>query len=273
MEEHQQKDIEKIVQTNTSYKYKQAIDAIYKMAGNHAIIEKQKRRELIESECQKYPKQRYGIPKDYQEFKKDISTLIIVGDHHVGKTSFLVAHFNNQHPGSDEFLPTVFDVMLKRYTLGNKDVTIDLVGAFSPHFNDCIDTAGHEDYDRLRPLSYHNCDVFLLLFAVNDPKSFTNIVHRWKPELQQWRPGVPVVLCGSKIDLRQDKAAVFRLREQGLAMITPEEGKYMAKKMGFMGYVEASAFGTGLNEAFDAALHCIGIDVTHTTEKKECICS
>jgi len=36
------------------------------------------------------------------------------------------------------------------------------------------DTAGQEEYNRLRPLAYPNSDVFLIIFSVVDPSSWTN---------------------------------------------------------------------------------------------------
>src|ERR1700716_3104015 len=37
------------------------------------------------------------------------------------------------------------------------------------------DTAGQEDYDRLRPLSYPQTDVFLICFSLVSPPSYENV--------------------------------------------------------------------------------------------------
>ncbi len=44
-----------------------------------------------------------------------------------------------------------------------------------PYTLGLFDTAGQEDYDRLRPLSYPQTDVFLVCFSVVAPASFENV--------------------------------------------------------------------------------------------------
>ena len=45
------------------------------------------------------------------------------------------------------------------------------------------DTAGQEDYDRLRPLSYPDTDVILMCFSIDNPDSLENIPEKWTPEV------------------------------------------------------------------------------------------
>ena len=52
------------------------------------------------------------------------------------------------------------------------------------------DTAGQEDYDRLRPLSYPDTDVILLCFAINNKDSLENVCEKWKPEVGHFCPKV-----------------------------------------------------------------------------------
>lgn len=46
------------------------------------------------------------------------------------------------------------------------------------------DTAGQEDYDRLRPLSYPDTDVILMCFSIDSPDSLENIPEKWTPEVR-----------------------------------------------------------------------------------------
>jgi small GTP-binding protein len=112
------------------------------------------------------------------------------------------------------------------------------------------DTAGQEDYDRLRPVSYPNTDVFLLCFSLDDAENTRNVREKWHPELRDFCPDVPVVLVGTKSDLRHNTTAgnqgngvdgdvtpTRRARRQ----ITLEEGECLAREIGAVGYFECSA--------------------------------
>ena len=71
--------------------------------------------------------------------------LVIVGDGACGKTCLLIVFSEDQFP--EEYVPKVFDNYGEQvvHEVDNKQVELDL-----------WDTAGQEDYDRLRPLSYPN---------------------------------------------------------------------------------------------------------------------
>ncbi len=94
--------------------------------------------------------------------------------------------------------------------------------------------AGQEDYDRLRPLSYPQTDVFLICFAVNSVTSLQNVQAKWSPEVQHYCPDAPVVLLGMKSDLRgsdQSSSSQDR-RADGRVYVTTEQANEMAKKIG-----------------------------------------
>ena len=57
---------------------------------------------------------------------------------------------------------------------------------------------GGEEYERLRPLSYPDTDLLLLMFSFGSPESFDNCSSKWAPELKQFCPGVPIILVGGK---------------------------------------------------------------------------
>jgi small GTP-binding protein len=63
------------------------------------------------------------------------------------------------------------------------------------------DTAGQEEYDRLRPMSYNKCDVVLICFALNNQESLKNVSERWLPEVREYAPKASIVLVGTKSDL------------------------------------------------------------------------
>ena len=63
-------------------------------------------------------------------------------------------------------------------------------------------------------------DVFLLCFSLVNPASFENARAKWCPELRHHRPNVPILLVGTKLDLREDRETIEKLEEKRLAPIT-----------------------------------------------------
>ncbi|KAG0189235.1 hypothetical protein DFQ28_003699 [Apophysomyces sp. BC1034] len=126
--------------------------------------------------------------------------------------------------------PTVFDNYVANVQLDNgKVVALKL-----------WDTAGQEDYDRLRPLSYPETNVILICFAIDTPASLLNVQDRWLPEVRHFCNDVPLVLVGTKIDLRESANPRTQLSALGRHIITYEEGKKVAKEIGAK-YCECSA--------------------------------
>ena len=67
------------------------------------------------------------------------------------------------------------------------------------------DTAGQEEFDRLRSLSYDNTHAIMLCFSVDSPQSLENVETKWKNEIEENCPGVKIVLVALKCDLRESQ--------------------------------------------------------------------
>lgn len=74
-------------------------------------------------------------------------------------------------------------------------------------------------------------DMVLCCFDVRNRVSMDNIRDQWQERLGREAPGVPVVLVGTKIDLRDDSKE----------SISVAEARKFAQEMGYVDYVECSA--------------------------------
>ena len=97
------------------------------------------------------------------------------------------------------------------------------------------DTAGQEEYDRLRPLSYHSTDVFIVAFSLINKHSLSNTSQKWLPELKAYCPNAKIVLCGNKSDLADSPATRAKLAARGQEIVTDEEAEAVAKSCGAVG--------------------------------------
>ncbi|CDS13683.1 hypothetical protein LRAMOSA05857 [Lichtheimia ramosa] len=183
--------------------------------------------------------------------------LVVVGDGGCGKTSLLVVYKRGAFP--ERYVPTVFENYIASVQIDNKTIQLAL-----------WDTAGQEDYDRLRPLSYPETDVVLICFAIDQRTSFTNVQDRWLPEVTHFCEGVPKLLIGTKIDLRDNQARIAQLNALGSQLITYEQGERLAKEIGAK-YHECSAMlNKNVNEVIEAATRAAMSGGIMKLQKKLC---
>eukprot|EP01089_Gocevia_fonbrunei_P013055 TRINITY_DN3241_c2_g1_i1.p1 TRINITY_DN3241_c2_g1~~TRINITY_DN3241_c2_g1_i1.p1 ORF type:complete len:201 (-),score=45.24 TRINITY_DN3241_c2_g1_i1:57-659(-) len=170
---------------------------------------------------------------------------VVVGDGAVGKTALLISYTTNSF--FKDYLPTIFD----NYTAS---VMVD----GSPYYLGLWDTAGQEEYDRLRPLSYPQTDVFLLCYSIVSPPSFENIRSKWSSEVKHHCPETPIILVATKADLRTAPEALERLAERKLAPVTLEQGRALAKEIEATKFIECSAVTQqGVKNIFDEAIRAV----------------
>lgn len=140
-----------------------------------------------------------------------------------------------------------------------------------PYTLGLFDTAGQEDYDRLRPLSYPQTDVFLVCFSVTSPSSFENVREKWFPEVHHHCPGVPCLIVGTQTDLREDKAVVEKLAKQRMHPVRKEDGEKLARDLGAVKYVECSALTQyKLKDVFDEAI-VAALEPPQKPKSKKCL--
>lgn len=102
--------------------------------------------------------------------------------------------YPNQYVNADRLNsePTVFENYVHDIFIDNVHVELSL-----------WDTAGQEEFDRLRSLSYDDTHAIMLCFSVDSPDSLENVESKWVGEIAENCPDVRLVLVALKCDLRE----------------------------------------------------------------------
>ncbi|KAM9366866.1 ras homolog family member Ua [Symphorus nematophorus] len=167
---------------------------------------------------------------------------VLVGDGAVGKTSLVVSYTTNGYP--TEYVPTAFDNFSAVVAVDGQPVKLQL-----------CDTAGQDEFDKLRPLCYTSADVFLLCFSVVSPASFQNVPEKWVPEIRRHAPFAPLVLVGTQCDLREDVKVLIDLAKYRERPVDPADAQDCAMEVGAVTYIECSSLTQkNLKEVFDTAI-------------------
>lgn len=139
------------------------------------------------------PNQSNNSPDSPQHHTTGHRTLkcLVVGDGASGKTCLVYRHIYNKFRSC--YKPTVFDNYTFQSTVLRNNVTTEVEVSL-------WDTAGQEDYDEIRVLTYEDADVVLLLFSTISYKTLDNVLKKWLPEIRGHLPTVPCILVGTKAD-------------------------------------------------------------------------
>ncbi|KAL4647331.1 rho-related GTP-binding protein RhoU-like [Arapaima gigas] len=193
-------------------------------------------------------------PRDARE---RLLKCVLLGDGAVGKTSLVVSYTTNGYP--TKYVPTAFDHFSAVVQVDGKPVRLQL-----------CDTAGQDEFDKLRHFCYPRTDALLLCFSVVSPASFQNVWEKWLPEIRRRCPQVPVLLVGTQCDLRQDVKVLIELARRRERPVPEADARALADKAGAVAYIECSALTQkNLKEVFDAAI-AIGLRHAERQARREC---
>lgn len=116
--------------------------------------------------------------------------LVAVGDDGVGKSTLLSVL--NDCPFQST-LPIIVENYIKKGIYKGEQYTLHI-----------WDSAGKEEYEKLRPLAYTGVDVILICFSLVSRESFLNVEKKWFHEVKTYCKDPIIILIGTEQDLRQE---------------------------------------------------------------------
>lgn len=78
------------------------------------------------------------------------------------------------------------------------------------------------------------------------PASFENVKEKWLPEVHHHCPGVPCIIVGTQIDLRDDPSLLEKLARQKQKPVDFGMGDRLGKELGAVKYVYCTSISDAL---------------------------
>ena len=175
---------------------------------------------------------------DMETKQKDIIKLGTLGESKVGKTNLSNVFIGNKF--DDEELSTIgVGNLLKKidikYEEKSKSISLKI-----------WDTAGQERFKAVATQYIKLCDGILVVYAINDRKSFEKI-NDWLKDVEEKKNNnkVPLVLIGNKIDLENER------------VVSKEEGEKFAYKYNIKFFESSVKNKTNVKEAFNYLIEMV----------------
>ena len=115
--------------------------------------------------------------------------VVLFGEARIGKSCLVKAYGGDKY--MPKYNPTELDGFGAQVEYEGKEITIQMV-----------DTSGRKELKPVRMLGGGDGDCAILCFNLDDDKSLERALGYWLDEIETLVPGIPVVLCGTKADLR-----------------------------------------------------------------------
>ena len=183
-------------------------------------------------------------------------TCVVLGSSGVGKTSMILRYVTGKF--NKNLLSTSYEEYSKNVIIDGKAINLKV-----------WDTSGDE-LDRMRASFYYLANVFLVCFSIDLPNSFKDVKLKWISEISNHNPKIPVILVGTKSDLRSNKSTVEKLKKNKQVPVSYKDGMGLTKQIGAAKYLECSALEQKeVNKVFEESIHFVLNPTPHIRQRKE----
>ncbi|MFX0018028.1 MAG: Rab family GTPase [Promethearchaeota archaeon] len=138
----------------------------------------------------------------FQGKTESIYKVIVIGDPAVGKTSLLTKFATNKF--EEKYLPTVGVNILKEVINLEEQIVVNLM---------FWDVAGQPQFYMLHRPYFNGADAMILVFDITRSSTFSNINNWYSTAVKYGLSGIPRILIGNKIDLKDDRKIIMPMAE------------------------------------------------------------